>query len=988
MTMGYEGQDFSDIAAGVSPAFVETLYGRFKAAPESVEPGWRGFFEGLEGSAQGPSWSNPAWPPTSTDDLTAALDPTQMEPAPKPARGGAKPAAAPAPAPSQDVIAKAAADSIRAMLLIRTYRVRGHLAANLDPLGLSPRELPEDLKTEHYGFSDADIDRPVYLGGQLGFEWATIRELVDTLRANYCGNVGLEYMHIADVEERRFLQDRMEGKDKAIQFTTDGKKAILNKVIEAEQWEKFLGRKYVGTKRFGLDGGESMIPALESVIKYGGQMGVREIVFGMAHRGRLNVLANVLAKPLRVIFHEFAGGSANPDDIQGSGDVKYHLGTSTDRDFDGIKVHMSLVANPSHLETVDPVVLGKTRAIQTLAGDLAEHTASLPVLIHGDAAFAGQGIVWECLGFSGIRGYNTGGCVHFIINNQIGFTTSPQFARSSPYSSDVAKGVQAPIFHVNGDDPEAVTFATKMAMEFRQTFHRDIVIDMWCYRRFGHNEGDEPSFTQPLMYKAIKDHPGVSDVYAKRLVAQGVVDQAWVDENVNQYVTRLEGEFEAGANYKPNKADWFAGRWSGLSAPSDGESSRRPAETGLDRKLFDSLGRTLTGVPESLTPHKTLTRVLDAKREMFASGANYDWATGEALAFGSLLAEGYGVRLSGQDSGRGTFSQRHAVWVDQTDEHKYVPLATIEHGRFEVLDSPLSEYGVLGFEYGYALADPKTLVLWEAQFGDFANGAQIMIDQYIAAGEAKWLRANGLVMLLPHGYEGQGPEHSSARPERFLQLCAGDNMQIANCTSPANYFHLLRRQMHRNFRKPLIVFTPKSLLRHKLAVSKSEDFLGDTHFKRILSDTNGAPDGETRRLVLCTGKVAYDLIEARDANGDTGTQIVRVEQLYPFPGDALAARVARMPNLEEVVWAQEEPKNQGYWTFVEPFIEEALLQAGCRIARARYAGRAASASPATGLMKRHQVEQGALVADALGHSVRQEIRRNRESDRKAGQADA
>jgi len=984
--MGYEGQDFSDIAAGVSPAFVETLYQRFKASPDSIEPGWRGFFEGLEGSAQGPSWGNPAWPPATTDDLTAALDPTQMEPAPKPAKGGAKPAPAAAPAPSQDAITKAAGDSIRAMLLIRTYRVRGHLAANLDPLGLSPRELPEDLKTEYHGFSDADIDRPVYLAGQLGFEWATIRELVDTLRANYCGNVGLEYMHIVDVEERRFLQDRMEGKDKAIQFTTDGKKAILNKVIEAEQWEKFLGRKYVGTKRFGLDGGESMIPALESVIKYGGQMGVREIVFGMAHRGRLNVLANVMAKPLRVIFHEFAGGSANPEDIQGSGDVKYHLGTSTDREFDGIKVHMSLVANPSHLETVDPVVLGKTRAIQTLAGDLGEHTASLPVLIHGDAAFAGQGIVWECLGFSGIRGYNTGGCVHFIINNQIGFTTSPQFARSSPYPSDVAKGVQAPIFHVNGDDPEAVTFATKMAMEFRQRFHRDIVIDMWCYRRFGHNEGDEPSFTQPLMYQAIKGHPPVSDVYAKRLVAQGVVDQAWVDDNIAQFVTRLEGEFEAGASYKPNKADWFAGRWSGLSAPSEGENSRRPAETGLDRKLFDSLGRTLTGVPDSLRPHKTLTRVLDAKREMFTSGANFDWATGEALAFGSLLAEGYGVRLSGQDSGRGTFSQRHAVWVDQTDEHKYVPLSTVEHGRFEVLDSPLSEYGVLGFEYGYALADPKTLVLWEAQFGDFANGAQIMIDQYIAAGEAKWLRANGLVMLLPHGYEGQGPEHSSARPERYLQLCAGDNMQVANCTTPANYFHLLRRQMHRNFRKPLIVFTPKSLLRHKLAVSRSEDFLGEMHFKRILSDTNGAPDAETRRLVLCTGKVAYDLIEARDANGDQATQIVRIEQLYPFPGDALAARVARMPNLEDVVWAQEEPKNQGYWTFVEPCIEEALAQAQCRIGRARYAGRAAAASPATGLMKRHQTEQGALVADALGHSVRQEIRRSRESDRKAGKA--
>ncbi len=979
--MGYEGQDFSDIAAGVSPAFVETLYAKFTADPASVESGWRTFFEGLEGSAQGPSWESARWPLTTTDDLTAALDPTQMEPAPKPAKGGGKPApAAAAPAPvSKDEIAKAAADAIRAQLLIRTYRVRGHLAANLDPLGLSKREMPEDLKTEYHGFSDADIDRKVYLGGTMGFEWATIRELVDTLRKNYCGNVGLEYMHIADVEERRFLQERMEGQDKAIEFSVDGKKAILNKVIEAEQWEKFLGKKYVGTKRFGLDGGESMIPALESVIKYGGQMGVREIVIGMAHRGRLNVLANVMAKPLRVIFHEFAGGSANPDDIGGSGDVKYHLGTSTDREFDGHKVHMSLVANPSHLEAADPVVLGKTRAIQTLNNDLKDHVASLPVLIHGDAAFAGQGIVWECLGFSGIRGYNTGGCVHFIINNQVGFTTSPQFARSSPYPSDVAKGVQAPVFHVNGDDPEAVTFATKMAMEFRQKFQRDIVIDMWCYRRFGHNEGDEPSFTQPLMYDIIRKHPGVSSVYGNRLIKEGVIDQPWIDENVKQLTLRLEGEFEAGASYKPNKADWFGGRWTGLSAPTDGASARRNVETGLSQKLFDSLGRTLTTVPESVKIHKTLARVLDAKREMFKSGKGFDWATGEALAFGGLLSEGYGVRLSGQDSGRGTFSQRHAVWVDQTDEHKYVPLQEIEHGNFEVLDSPLSEYGVLGFEYGYALADPKTLVLWEAQFGDFVNGAQIMIDQFITSGESKWLRANGLVMLLPHGYEGQGPEHSSARPERFLQSCADDNIQVANCTSPANYFHLLRRQMHRNFRKPLIVMTPKSLLRHKLAVSNAEDFQGDSHFRRLLSDTNGAADVDTKRLVLCTGKVAYDLIEARDAHGDTDTQIVRVEQLYPFPGNAIAERVAKMPNLEEIVWAQEEPKNNGYWFFVEPLIEEALATVDSRVKRARYAGRNASASPATGLMKRHQAEQGALVADALGHSVRDEIRRTRAS---------
>ena len=925
---------------------------------------------------RGPSWERANWPLSATDDLTASLDPTQMA---VEVRAAAK--AAGKPMAEADAVA-AASDSIRAMMLVRTYRVRGHLAANLDPLGLSKQDIPADLTPEYHGFSGPDLDKRVYVGGTLGLEWTTVRELVDTLRANYCGAVGLEYMHISDVEERRFLQERMEGKDAAIQFTPEGKKAILGKVIEAEQYEKFLGRKYVGTKRFGLDGGESMIPALEAVIKYGGQLGVREIVYGMPHRGRLNVLANVMAKPYRIIFHEFSGGSANPDDVGGSGDVKYHLGTSTDREFDGIKVHMSLVPNPSHLEAVNPVVLGKVRANQTARDDLGKHEQVLPVLLHGDAAFAGQGIVWECLGFSGIRGYNTGGCLHFIVNNQVGFTTSPQYARSSPYPSDVAKGVQAPIFHVNGDDPEAVTFACKIAIEFRQTFHRDIVIDMWCYRRFGHNEGDEPGFTQPLMYKVIKNHPAVSTLYAQRLQAEGVIDANWSDEHAMRFVQALEQEFASAADYKANAADWFGGRWSGLSKPADPETARRNVPTGITRKLFDSLGRTLTTVPEGHNIHPTLNRVLDAKKTMFTSGENFDWATGEALAFGSLLSEGYGVRLSGQDSGRGTFSQRHGVWVDQTTEEKYVPLSTLPHGRFEILDSPLSEFGVLGFEYGYAGAEPKTLVLWEAQFGDFVNGAQTMIDQFIASGEAKWLRANGLVMLLPHGYEGQGPEHSSARLERFLQLCAEDNIQVANCTTPANYFHLLRRQMARPFRKPLVVMTPKSLLRHKLAVSKAEDFQGESHFMRILSDTNAPADKDVKRLILCSGKIAYDLMEARDASGDKNTSIVRIEQLYPFPTEPLIVRLKRMINLEELVWAQEEPRNAGSWSFVDPYLEECLIEANVGPTRARYAGRRAAAATATGLAKRHQAEQAALVAEALGHNVREEIRRQRSGGKK------
>jgi 2-oxoglutarate dehydrogenase E1 component len=915
-----------------------------------------------EGPQPGPSWERRGWLDALADsaaDLTAAMDPTEM-------RLAVAKAAKDAGQPSDPkAIEKAAALSIAAMTLVRLYRVRGHMAADLDPLGLSNREGPADLTLEWHGLAGKE-NEDVYVGGVLGMEWTTVGKLHQRLREVYCGKVGLEYMHIADTEERRFLQDKFEKPGETIQFTPEGKKAILAAVLRGEGYEEFLAKKYVGTKRFGLDGGESMIPALEAVIKHGGSAGVREIIYGMAHRGRLNVLANVMAKPYRVIFHEFSGGSANPDDVGGSGDVKYHLGTSTDREFDSISVHMSLVPNPSHLETVNPVVLGKTRAQQAIRDDLKNKDQVLPVLIHGDAAFAGQGVVWESLSLSGVPGYDTGGCIHFIINNQIGFTTSPKFSRGSPYPSDVAKGVMAPILHVNGDDPEAVTFACKLAVEYRQTFHRDVVIDMWCYRRFGHNEGDEPKFTQPLMYDAIRAHPKVSVSYEARLVREGVVKAGTREAIANEFIALLEAEFEAGKSYKANEADWFGGRWAGLNKPADPETARRSVETGIEAKTMDALGRVLTEVPADLDIHKTLDRVLAAKREMFGSGEGFDWATAEALAFGSLVMEGYGVRLSGQDSGRGTFSQRHAVWIDQKTERKYVPLTTLPHGKFEVYDSTLSEYGVLGFEYGFAMADPKSLVLWEAQFGDFANGAQIMIDQYIASGESKWLRANGLVMLLPHGYEGQGPEHSSARLERFLQLCADDNMCVCNVTSPANYFHLLRRQMLRSFRKPLVIMSPKSLLRHPLAKSAKADFLGDRQFRRILSDTREIADDKVRRLVLCSGKVAYDLIEARDAAGIEDVSIVRIEQLFPFPGDPLSVRLARMTNLEDVVWCQEEPRNNGAWFFVNERIEASLDAAGHKGMRPVYAGRDASASPATGLASRHKAQQEALIAAALG----------------------
>src|SRR3954452_6738500 len=921
-------------------------------------------FVGFEEREAGPSWVRSNWPLSELDELNLGFDPTQATIDKVKAAAADKVAEA---TTDPQAIRKAAEDSIRAMMLIRTYRVRGHLAAELDPLRLTRRDVPADLTAEYHGFSDDDLDRPIWLCGALGFEQATVREIVTVLHANYCGHVGLEYMHINEVEERRFLQGRMEGKDAEIHFTPEGKQSILTKVIHAEQWEKFLARKYVGTKRFGLDGGEGAVPALEAVIKYGGQMGVEEIDVGMSHRGRLNILSNVMGKSAEAIFHEFAGGATNPADVGASGDVKYHLGTSSDRVFDGIKVHLSLLPNPSHLEAVDPVVLGKAQAVLTCKEDAAGKSV-LPVLLHGDAAFAGQGVVWECLSFSGLPGYATGGTIHFIINNQVGFTTSPQFARSSPYPSDVAKGIQAPILHVNGDDPEAVTWSCKLAIEFRQRFNRDIVIDMWCYRRFGHNEGDEPSFTQPLMYAAIKQHPPISEIYGKRLIEEGVVDQAWIERTTQEYLQHLEEEFQTAVSYMPNKADWFEGRWAGLGRPDEPVLGRRNIQTAIPDEELQRLGEVLTTVPPNFNIHKTLQRILDAKKEMFASGQGFDWATAEALAFASLIAEGHGVRMSGQDSGRGTFSQRHAVWVDQNSGEKYIPLTTVEGGRFEVRDSPLSEFGVLGFEYGYSLADPRCLVLWEAQFGDFANGAETIIDQFIAGGEAKWLRASGLVLLLPHGFEGQGPEHSSARLERYLQLCAEDNLQVANCTTPANYFHILRRQMRRDFRKPLVMMTPKSLLRNKLAVSRLSDFTGDSHFRRIISDLNPPAEGETRRLVLCSGKLAYELMEARDAAGDLGVEIVRIELLYPFPSEPLLKRLKAMPKLQDVIWAQEEPKNNGAWLFVEDLLEQCLADAGFKGMRPQYAGRDSSASPATGLAKRHAAEQAALIAAALGHN--------------------
>jgi len=972
---------------GANAPYIEDLQEQYERNPGSVSDEWRHFFESLseeqlrqrsehpdpDSASAGPSWGVPLAALSAHDDLISALTGDQ---------GAAQPdirSRLQQRAQQQGLDLSPAAsmhatqDSIRVLMLIRAYRVMGHLAADLDPLGLAERSVHKELRPETYGFTEADLDRPIFIDRYLGLEFATVRQILSILRRTYCRKIGFQFMHITNPAEKSWVQQRVEGEEKGINFTVPGKRAILNKLIEAELFEKFCDVKYTGTKRFGLDGAEAMIPALEQIIKRGGQLGVTEIVFGMAHRGRLNVLGSVLGKPLRAIFNEFKGGSFKPDDVEGSGDVKYHLGASSDRSFDGNNVHLSLTANPSHLEIVDPVVLGKVRAKQDQHGcSSGDRTPILPLLIHGDAAFAGQGVVAECFGLSGLKGHRTGGSIHFIINNQIGFTTAPRHSRSSPYCSDVARMIEAPILHVNGDDPEAVVHCAKIAIEFRQRFQKPVVIDMFCYRRYGHNESDEPMFTQPLMYKKIKAHTTVVELYGRRLVEEGVIAQGEVEDMRQSFRGRLDEEFQAAEAYKPNKADWLDGRWAGMQRTVDDDMA---SATGVDLESLRHVARQITAIPNGFHAHKTIVKLLERRREMVTSGEGIDWSMAEHLAFGTLLKEGFAVRLSGQDSERGTFSQRHAVLIDQETERRYTPLKFVspDQARFEVINSMLSEEAVLGFEYGYSLAEPNALTLWEAQFGDFANGAQVVFDQFLSSAERKWLRMSGLVCLLPHGFEGQGPEHSSARLERFLQLCAEDNWQVANCSTPANYFHILRRQLHRKFRKPLILMTPKSLLRHKRVVSRLDEMGPQTSFQRLLLDDAQTrlgekitlvPDDEIIRVVLCSGKVYYDLYDAREAQGLDNVYILRVEQLYPFPARALISELGRF-KFAEIVWCQEEPKNMGAWHFMDANIEWVLTHLGYIHRRPRYAGRAASASPATGQLSKHLAEQAALVNEAL-----------------------
>jgi len=947
--------------AGNNSSFIEELYADYISDPSSLPEGWKSFFDGLSDnkeivskSIKGPSWG-PKKNIKKNNLKNISTKETETVDSPLLAEQGTK-------------------DSIRAIMLIRAYRIRGHLIANLDPLGIQKREEHPELKPETYGFKKDDFNRKIYLDGVLGLQNATLEEILIILKKTYCNNIGYEFMHMGDPDEKSWIRDRIEGKEKKIEFTENGKKAILNKIIEAEGFEKYLHVKFVGTKRFGLDGGESLIPALEQIIKRGGNLGAKEIKIGMPHRGRLNVLANVMGKSYKAIFSEFFGKTvASKKDFEG--DVKYHLGASADREFDGNRVHISLTDNPSHLEAVNPVVLGQVRAKQFFHkdhGKSPDRKKVIPVLMHGDAAFAGQGVVAECFAMSGLPGHNIGGTIHVIVNNQIGFTTAPRFARSSPYPSDVAKTAQAPILHVNGDDPEATVHCAKIATEFRQKFNRDVVIDMVCYRRFGHNEGDEPSFTQPLMYKKIKVQPTTLDKYSKKISEEGLLSTEDIFNQKSNFKKFLEKEFVSSKNYK-SELKWYDGTWSRFK-PELGKDKR--GVSGVEKSKIIKIGKKLSTVPDDFSVHKTLKKIFDKKYEMFDEKRPVDWSTAETLAFGTLLEEGFSVRLSGQDSGRGTFSQRHSVLRNQDSHERYVPLNNISNNqkKFEIIDSLLSELAVLGFEFGYSLSEPETLVLWEAQFGDFANGAQIIIDQFITSGEAKWGRASGLVLLLPHGYEGQGPEHSSARLERFLQMCAGENIQIVNCTTPANYFHALRRQMHRDFRKPLIVMTPKSLLRHKSCISNIEDFTKKNTFHRILEDhayTNQtnlikiSKDKNIKKVVMCSGKIYFDLIDAREKTKNAKVIFIRIEQLYPFPAKTLAQLLKRYKNAE-FIWCQEEPKNMGAWNTVRNYIDRTLEIIEFKSNKVRYIGRKASSSTATGNLNKHLAQQKEILEKVVG----------------------
>jgi 2-oxoglutarate dehydrogenase E1 component len=928
---------------GGNAPFIEDLYEKYLVNPQSVSEEWREYFDHMQ-----------VLPGNAAKDVAHAPVVESFVQRAKAGQLGGPARTAPTEPLTPERL------QVAALLLVTAYRIAGSRWATVDPLKRQPRPNIPELEPAYYDLSEADLEQVVNSGSYVGLDRVSLRTLIQALRDTYCRNIGFEYMFISDRAQRQWIQERIEPVRGTPQLGAEQKKRLLQKLTEAEQLERYLHTKYVGQKRFSLEGGESLIPSIDELIQRAGGAGVQEIVLGMAHRGRLNVLVNVLGKMPRDLFLEFEG--KHPAELA-SGDVKYHNGFSSDITTAGGPVHLSLAFNPSHLEIVNPVVEGSVRARQRRRDDKTGDQV-LPILIHGDAAFAGQGVVMETLNLSGTRGYGTGGTVHLIVNNQIGFTTSdPRDARSTIYCTDVAKMVEAPIFHVNGDDPEAVLFVTQLALDFRRTFHKDVVVDIVCFRKLGHNEQDEPFVTQPLMYKKIAQHPGTRKLYADKLVAQGVVAEDEPDQMIKKYRETLDTGQQTVSPVLSNFKSKFAIDW----APFLNSKWTDHADTHVPLSELKRLSERVTAVPEGFKLHPTVARVIESRRQMAEGKLPVDWGMAETLAYASLLSNGYDVRLSGQDMGRGTFAHRHAVLHDQErerwDEGSYTPLQHIgkDQGDFVVIDSVLSEEAVLGFEYGFSTAEPNALVVWEAQFGDFANGAQVVMDQFISSGETKWGRVCGLVQFLPHGYEGQGPEHSSARLERYLQLCAEHNIQVCVPSNAAQIFHLLRRQMLRPFRKPLVVMTPKSLLRKKEAASSIND-LANGAFQTVIPDTTTIAEKDVKRVIACCGKVYYDLVFKRTELQKTDTAIIRVEQLYPFPHKQFQAEIAKYPSATEVVWCQEEPQNQGAWYQTAHFLRENIREGQ----KLHYAGRPASASPAGGYMARHNERQKALVEQAFG----------------------
>lgn len=926
--------------------FINELYQKFLQDPASVDISWADFFKQNADEVKliltdynGPAWAKRNLQVVGGEEFDISSN-TKKE-APK------KDAKAAVVVAGKDL-------NIRVANLLESYKRFAHLAANLDPIGLDSAGYVAEIDLKNHGIAAEDLEKEVEFNGQK----AKVSQVVAYLNRVYTASVGAEFEYIRDVPQKKWLASATENTLLA-EISKEEKIKILKEIIRTEKFEQFLHKRFPGAKRFSVEGGEASINSVEKIIDTAAKSGVKKIVIGMAHRGRLNTLTGVMGKPYHQMISEFKGTPGFPEGVTKSGDVKYHMGYASTRNIDGNKIDLSLAFNPSHLEAVNVVVAGRIRAKQVLSADV-DGSSAMALVVHGDAAFAGQGSVAESLVMNGVTGYNTGGVMHIIVNNQVGFTANPTDSRSTTYASDLAKMIDAPIFHVNGDDVEAVVKVSDIAMRYRQTFKKDVVIDVICYRKYGHNEGDEPLYTQPVMYTKLKDHPTLSKIYSQKLIAENVVSEVEFEKMVADFEAHLSAEFDKAVDYKPKEADWLKADWQHIK---DGDVA--VAKTAVDKKTLKSLIEKVTQIPADFNVNPKIAKQLEARKNVVESEKDIDWGTGESLAFATLLNEGFPVRITGQDSGRGTFSHRHSILHDGKNGVRHSVFSAVsDKAKYEVYDSVLSEYGVLGFEYGYSLSTPNGLTIWEAQFGDFANGAQIIFDQFIASSEVKWLRKSGLVMLLPHGYEGQGPEHSSARLERCLQACADNNLRVVNITNPANFFHALRRQIHSKDRKPLVVMSPKSLLRHKMATSALSEF-SDLTFRPLIGETTKiATDDKIRKVVLCSGKVYYELLEAREVRQIKDVALVRLEQLYPFPQEELKAELKKYKNAE-VIWCQEEPKNMGAWKFVDDLIEEVLVESKHKSQRPKYVGRIACASPATGYGSYHSKEQKNLIDEAL-----------------------